>query len=635
MTPNNQTDAAATVADTQPQPKSIELDDTVVIKDLAEKMNLPVTRVIAELMKNGIMSGQNERIDFDTASVIAQDLGFVTARSSAEEYVPDVSALETAKAEAARLKPRPPVVVVMGHVDHGKTLLLDAIRQTKVAEEEAGGITQSIGAYQITVPPKVEPLSRAKAAAEGGIPPPRQAQGRDDLVGRKVTFIDTPGHEAFGAMRSRGARIADVAILVVAADDGVKPQTIEALKIIRQSRLPFLVAVNKVDKPEANVERVKRELSDQEVVPEDWGGKTVFAEVSAKSGLGIDRLLDLVLLVADVEKSSIQADPDRLAIGTIIESHIDQGEGPVATVLVQSGTLKPGDLITVGNVYGKVKALKDYLGRLLTSAPPSTPARIIGLKGAPAVGDILQAVHDLAEVKKKVKGYQLKSRAAQLAPETLTAPASDESAEPKTIIPVVIKADTLGSLEAIVNALSKLRNDEVAVKVTSKGLGNITEADVLTAETGHAFLVGFTVAATAAAEAVAKGKDIDFKLFTIIYDLVDYIRGEAEKVIKPEIIRTELGKLKILAVFRTERNRMIVGGQVTSGKAVKDSLIRVRRGEAVVATGRLTQLQSQKREVNEVAGGAECGIKYEGPPVIQVGDLLEFYQEEIRQKGFG
>ena len=605
MTPNDQPDAAATVTNTQPQPPSIELDDTVVIKDLAEKLNLTVTRVIAELMKNGIMSGQNERIDFDTASVIAQDLGFVTTRSSAEDSVPDVSALEEAKAEAARLKPRPPVVVVMGHVDHGKTLLLDAIRKTKVAEGEAGGITQSIGAYQI------------------------------EEKNRTITFIDTPGHEAFSAMRSRGARIADVAILVVAADDGVKPQTVEALKIIRQSRLPFLVAVNKVDKPEADVERVKRELAKSEVVPEDWGGKTVFAEVSAKSGLGIDRLLDLILLVADIEKSSIQADPDRLAIGTIIESHVDAGEGPVATVLVQSGTLKPGDLITVGNVYGKVKTLKDHLGQSLKTAPPSTPARIIGLKGAPAVGDILQAVDDLSEVKKKVKGYQLKSRSAQLAPELTVAHTENESAEPKTVIPVVIKADTLGSLEAIVNALTKLRNDEVAVKVTSKGLGNITEADVLTAETGQAFLVGFNVAVTPAAEAVAKGKDISFKLFKIIYDLVDYVRGETEKHLKPEVVTTELGKLKILAVFRTEHSRMIVGGQVTVGKAVKDSLIRVRRGESVVALGRLSQLQSQKREVSEVAGGAECGIKYEGPPVIQVGDSLEFYKEEVKKKSLG
>ncbi len=590
-----------------PEPKTVALPETIVIKELADKLKLPVTKVIGELMKNGIMSGQNERIDYDTAAVIAQDFGFTTTQEAESEEGPDTSVLEAAaQEEAAHLQPRPPVVVVMGHVDHGKTKLLDAIRSTNVVDEEAGGITQRVGAYQVTE------------------------------KGRTITFIDTPGHEAFSAMRSRGARVADVAILVVAADDGVKPQTKEALDIITKSRIPFVVAINKIDKPEANVDRVKQQLSELNVLGEDWGGKTVMAPVSAKEKTGLTELLDVVLLVAELEKESLKANPDRSAIGTIIESHIDPGEGPVATVLVQTGTLRPGDLMSIGNIYGKVKALKDYRGQTISSAGPATPARIIGLKGAPAVGDILQVVSDLSDVKKRVKNYQLKSRTATTTVSaTAEVQSTEENAKGAKVIPVVLKADTLGSLEAITGALEVIRNDEVAVKIIQKGLGNITEADVLAAETGKAQLFGFNVALTPSAEAVAKGKDISTKLYSIIYDLVDEVRAHAESLLTPEVIVTELGKLKILAVFRTERSRMIVGGQVTSGKAVHGSRVRITRNGETLAIGTVTQLQTQKRDVKEVQSGAECGMKIECSPVIAVGDTLEFYSEEIRKKSFG
>ncbi|USN53588.1 MAG: translation initiation factor IF-2 [Candidatus Nomurabacteria bacterium] len=585
--------------------KNITLPETVVIKDLAEKLEVPVTRVIAELMKNGIMSGQNERIDFDTASIIAAEFNVSTEKEAQESNAQDLSALENAnKEEASKLKVRPPVVVVMGHVDHGKTLLLDKIRETNVAEKEAGGITQSIGAYQV--------IDKERA----------------------ITFIDTPGHEAFSAMRSRGARVADVAILVVAADDGVKPQTLEALKIIKASNLPFVVAINKIDKPEANLERVKQGLAEQEVQAEDWGGNVVMAPVSAKTGQGIPELLDMVLLVADLQKDRLRANPDRLAIGTIIESHIDPGEGPVATVLVQSGTLHRGDQVTIGNVYGKIKALKDYRGKSLSEAAPATPAKIIGLKGAPAVGDILQAVTDLSDVKKRVKSYQLKNQApAQVsASHTLV---ESEGTHAATIIPVVVKADTLGSLEAIVGALEKLQNEEVAVRVIHKGLGNISEADVLAAETSKAKLYGFNVDATPSAEAVAKGKDIAIEHYSIIYDLVAAVRIEAESQLSQEVIVTEIGAMKVLAIFRTERKAMIVGGEVTKGKAVPDVLIRVKRNDESIGTGTAKQVKIEKRVVNEVSVGGQCGVRYEGEPIVAEGDTLEFYTEETRKKTLG
>ncbi|MFH0853848.1 MAG: translation initiation factor IF-2 [bacterium] len=585
--------------------KPVVLPETIVIKDFADKLGLPVTKIIAELMKSGIMSGQNERIDFDTASIVAQDFGFLATKEDAVGVSKDTELLEQAtREEKGKMKPRPPVVVVMGHVDHGKTKLLDAIRKTDVVAQETGGITQRIGAYQIKE------------------------------KNRLITFIDTPGHEAFSAMRSRGARVADVAILVVAADDGVKPQTKEALKIIKESNIPFVVAINKIDKPDADVKKVKKQLADLNIMPEDWGGNIVMAEISAKQNKGIKELLEVVLLVADLEKNSLKANPDRLAIGTIIESHVDPGEGPVATVVVQSGTLHKGDLITVGNVYGKVKALKNHYGESLIDVPPSAPAKIMGLKGAPLVGDILQAVKDLIDIKKRVKKYQMETRTAE---PTLSVAQPESKDKPKNvkIVPVILKADTLGSLEALVGALQNIKNEEIEVKIIQQGLGNITEADVLAAETGKASLYGFNTLVSPAAEAVAKGKHIEPQIFKIIYDLVNDVRTKAEALLTPEIIRTDLGKLKVLAIFRTEHNAMIVGGQVTAGKATDDSLIQVLRNDEEIGKGKIVQLQSQKRAAKDVLSGSECGIKFAGPPVIAEGDTLVFYHEEIRRKTLG
>ncbi|MBU2236352.1 translation initiation factor IF-2, partial [Patescibacteria group bacterium] len=430
--------------------KEISIPEQIVIKELAEKMNLPVTDLIAELMKNGIMSSMNERIDFDTAGIIAEDLGFEVKKVEEEEngQKEDLRILEAALEEDEEAEERPPVVVVMGHVDHGKTKLLDAIRETNIVDDEAGGITQSIGAYQI------------------------------EDKGKLITLIDTPGHEAFSAMRGRGARVADIAILVVAADDGVKPQTIEAHKIIKDAKLPFVVAINKIDKSEANIEKVKKELTELGIVPEEWGGRTVFAEISAKEKRGISGLLDMVLLVAEMEKKNIVANPKREAVGTIIESHIDKGAGPQATVLIQTGTLKEGDNIIVGNIYGKVKALKDWRGDIVSIAKPSKPVQILGLKGAPKVGDILHTTKNQAEIKsliKKQKEISYHKEVDQRITQKSSNGENDDDNEKENVVQelnVILKTDTLGSQEAIIESLNKLKHPEVRVVITSKGLGN-------------------------------------------------------------------------------------------------------------------------------------------------------------------
>lgn len=592
------------MAETTIANKPVQLPTRLTVKAFAERLSLPLAQVMTELVKNGVMAAMNEEIDYDTAAVVADDLGFTPSHELSEESVDRTSLSEILKErDAAKLVDRAPVVVVMGHVDHGKTKLLDAIRKSNVMESEAGGITQHIGAYQV------------------------------EEKGRKITFIDTPGHEAFTAMRSRGARVADVAILVVAADDGVKPQTEEAIRIMAKAKLPFVVAINKVDKPEANVERVKQELAAKNVLVEQWGGKVVSAEVSAKDGKGLSELLDSVLLVAEVEKENLKANPDRPAIGTIIESHVDPGEGPVATALVHTGTLQVGDVISTGDVWGKIKALKDFQERPIQSAGPSVPARILGLKGAPVVGDIVRVETDpkiIRELKSK-KVLRRQSAAPTVSQETPaeTAPTDIQK------LALVIRADTLGSLEAIKEALTKLQHPEVTAEIVQIGLGNITEADVLRAETSKALLLGFNVVATPAAVSVALGKNITITTYDVIYDLVASVRERLEKLLKPEVIETELGRVKILGVFRTESSYQIIGGKVTAGKVTAKAQLRVMRGDEQVAEGRIVQLQSQKSNVNEVVSGQECGLKYEGPPVVQINDTVVVLTREVRERRIG
>jgi len=574
--------------------KVVSLPSHITVRDFAALANLPVNKVLGELMKNGIFASLNERIDFETAAVVGTDLGLEVKadQDTSETTEQEISKLTTIiqKEKTEDMLERAPVIVVMGHVDHGKTKLLDAIRSTDVVAGEAGGITQHIGAYQVT----------------------RKNQ--------RLTFIDTPGHEAFTAMRSRGAKIADIAILVVAADDGVKPQTIEAYRIIEAAKLPFIVAINKIDKPEANLDKTKQELSGQlGIVPEDWGGKTVCVPISAREGTGIEDLLDMILLTAEVEQSNIKANPQAQAVGTIIDSRIDKGEGPVATVLIQNGTLRIADqLLFDGKVFGKVRALKNYRGENIDEAGPSTPVKIIGLKVAPLVGDIMETGEG-----EKVKFKNIKTGLNK--PESAAASQADDSTAKK--INLIIKSDVLGSAEAIEESLEKIGNQEIKVKIINKGLGNIGEGDVVRADAAKAQIVGFHVKAAPQAEELAREKGVSIKLYQIIYDLIDDIKQQMQDSLEPEIRRVELGKLHVKAIFRSEASEQIFGGKVTAGKIEKDSFIEIERGGLIIGQGKITELQSGKQSVTSVEAGEECGIKYQGDPVKE-NDILYFYKEE-------
>ncbi len=577
--------------------KTIAVPKVITVRAYAELAGIPVNRVLAELMKNGVFTSINEKIDFDTALIIGENLNLDVqpAEIKIDEENKEDKKLEAILAgeEEKDLKNRPPVVVVMGHVDHGKTKLLDSIRSTNVVAGEAGGITQHIGAYQIT---------------------------RKENV---ITFIDTPGHEAFTAMRSRGAKVADIAILVVAADDGVKLQTIEAFRIIEAAKIPYLVAINKIDKPTADVNKTKQELSTQlNITPEDWGGKTICAPISAKDGTGIEDLLDMVLLLAETEANNLKANPNADAAGTVIESNVDKAAGPLATILVQNGTLRVGDQLCFNEVvYGKVKSLKNYKGEEVGEVGPSTPAKILGLKISPAVGDIL----NVGEGEKvKVKKIKTISQAADVMPVN-----SDDNVDDKTPkFNVVIKTDFLGTAEAVEESLMKLNNEKVKVCVINKGLGYITEGDVKRAEDSGAVILGFNVKMSPAIETLIRERQVTVKIFSIIYDLIRYVKEEMQLLVKPEINRIELGRLKVLAVFRTETGSQIVGGKVLDGELQNNSLIDVKRGTDFIVSGKLTRLQSGKQDVDRVEKDQEAGIKYEGKPIIVVDDILVVYKEE-------
>lgn len=588
---------------------TVSIPGKITVKDLSLILNIPLNKLIVELMKNGILASQNEYLDRDTAVIMAEELGFkvgdsVQAESSVEVNNEHSDGLEEILKQ--KNESRSPVIVVMGHVDHGKTKLLDAVRRTNVVDSEAGGITQHIGAYQTI-------WTNPKSKEE-----------------RTITFIDTPGHEAFTVMRSRGAKVADIAILVVAADDGVKPQTIEAINIIKAARLPMIVAINKIDKEGVDLIRVRTELSQHGVISDEWGGDIPMVEISAKENLNIDKLLDTLLLVADMHEADIKSEPNRPAAGTIIEAHVDKGEGPVATILVQAGTLHLNDpLVVNGENYGKVRAMKNYRAEAITTAGPSTPVRILGFKIAPRVGDVL----DVSSVD-TAKLIDLKAKkVAQIgAEQKLVSTVKEGEEEGKKYYNVIIKADTLGSLEAIIGSLEKIKNDEVEVKVVGKGLGNVGPDDVSLAETTGATIFAFNVSPTPIANEMMMDRTVNFKPYSIIYDMFDYIKDELEKLLNPELIVTEFGALKVIAIFRTEKNKMILGGQVKNGKFVKGSKLRVRRGGEIIGLGTVSQLQIGKQNINEAMEGTECGLQYEGKVKVEEGDILESYKEEKKEK---
>lgn len=576
-------------------PQSVTVPQSLTVREFAEKTKISVSRVLQELMKNGIFVSMNERIDADTAAIIGSDLNVeVNVAEGGEEVEDKGAALKERIVTGEGALARPPVIVVMGHVDHGKTKLLDAIRQTDVVAGEAGGITQHIGAYQIE---------------------------RNDTT---LTFIDTPGHQVFTAMRSRGAKVADVAVLVVAADDSVKPQTIEAYRIIEQAKLPFVVAINKIDKPEADVERVKGDLANQlKVMPEEWGGKTQMVAVSAHTKEGVTDLLDAIVLAAEMESDHIKANPEAPGVGTVIEAHVDKGEGPVATILVQNGTLRTGDIIALdGTPLGRIRTMKNHNGEDVQAAGPSMPVRVAGLKAAPTTGDIIEAMEEVQRLKlSKVKKQLHKTNGGGTGEETAESDAVKK-------LNVIVKSDVLGSAEAIEESLVKLNTSDYKVKVIKKGLGNVTESDVDRALASDAVVVGFNVATPTPVQLLAREKGVEVKNYSIIYELVDYVKEELEKRLGTEMVREDIGKLEVLAIFKTDAKGQIVGGKVTEGHVEREAIIDVVRGEEFITRGTLKNLQAGKEDVNRVEEGQECGLYFKGEPVVEVGDTLELYTEK-------
>ncbi|MFH1291732.1 MAG: translation initiation factor IF-2 [bacterium] len=593
---------------------TINIPPTITVSQLAEILEIQTTKLIMELMKNGILATKNEDIDRDTAILIAEELGYQVREVDEHEHPQDqediedhVEKLESILSEEGQTK-RPPVVVVVGHVDHGKTKLLDAIRHADVVSKEAGGITQHIGAYQVVwKDPKTKKDS-------------------------PLTFIDTPGHEAFTVMRSRGAKVADIAILVVAADDSVKPQTIESISIIKSAKIPMVVAINKIDKEGADVEKVKVDLSQHGVVCEEWGGDVPMVAISAKQNQNIDKLLDVLLLVDEMNADDIKANPNRPAAGTVIEAHIDKGEGSVASLLVQAGTLHINDpLVINGEIYGKVRAMKNDKAENLQVALPSCPVRILGFKVAPQVGDVLDVSSVDQAVKIDVKDKKSKQSRAERRTSSSTA-SSEEDDCIRKVLNLVIKADTLGSLEAVIASLSKIEHQNVGVRIVGKGLGNVTADDVAKAEAAEAIICAFNVAVPFNIQEMIQEKHLKYAEYKIIYDLIDYVKKELGDLLQSEIVVVELGKLEIKFIFHTERNKMIVGGLVKSSKIEVDSKLRVIRQGQEIAQGKLVQLQIGKQVEKQVPEGTECGLTFEGKEKLEVGDILEAYKEEVRLK---
>lgn len=583
--------------------KQVNLPAFIKVRDFAEKLNLPATEVIKTLIQNGVMATINEEVDFETASIIAEDLGYtVSQQDSGETKEFGISFLQNqlSAEKSEDLQTRPPIVAVMGHVDHGKTTLLDAIRQTDVVAGESGGITQHIGAYQIKV---------------------------NDQA---ITFLDTPGHEAFVEMRARGANVTDLIILVVAADDGVRPQTIEVINRAKFTNTPIIVAINKIDKPTSNVTRVKQELAEHGILTEEWGGKVIAVEISAKQNQNIDKLLEMVLLQAEIEE--FKANPNGKTLGTVVESHMSQGKGPVATVIIQNGTLKSGDIIAAGSGYGRVKSMEDEHGQKLKAVTPSMPALIAGFSELPEAGDILQTTENLDEARKiAITAQKIKQSRRLTARPKLQGDADSKS------LNLILKADVAGSLEAIEQSFNKLKNDEVQINVLSKGIGEVNENDVLLAESTKATILAFAVKTNPKAENLAKQKHVSIDHYNVIYELLEDVTSAVVELFTPEMEKVSFGKGKVMGIFRTEKTSMIIGGQVTEGEIRKNAEVAVWRkneeGELEeLGRGEIVELQQEKIKTKEVSQGNEFGMKLNTKVKIQVGDILESFEENLKQK---
>ncbi|PYO18662.1 MAG: translation initiation factor IF-2 [Candidatus Rokuibacteriota bacterium] len=589
--------AAAAVETTAPpaevKRELIRVPESVTVSELAEKMRRKSGEVIKALLELGVMATVNELLDPTAAKLVADKFNVDLEIRSVEGEVVDEEDLDP-----AQLKLRPPVVTVMGHVDHGKTSLLDAIRKSKVAEKEFGGITQHIGAYQV------------------------------ETRHGKVSFLDTPGHEAFTAMRARGAQATDIVILVVAADDGVMPQTIEAINHARAANVPILVVVNKIDKPEADPERVKRELANHGLIPEEWGGQTIYVATSAKKGTGIDQLLEMTALQSEILE--LKANPNRAARGVIIESRLDRGRGPVATVLIQNGTLKEGDAVVVGAHSGRIRALIDPSGKKVKSAGPSDPVEIQGLGGVPAAGDVLVAVSDERKARQVATMRQDRDKLKGKTATRITLEGLQKQIQSGEVkeLRLILKADVQGSVEALAEALERLSTEEVKLKVIHSSVGAINESDVMLASASNAIVIGFNVKPETKAATQAQVNGVDIRSYNVIYDAINDLRAALAGMLAPEIRETTLGRAQVRQIFVISKLGPVCGSYVTEGKIVRNAKVRVRRGDEVVGEGTVGSLKRFKDDVREVLAGLECGIGVDGVSGIQLGDILEAYTVE-------
>ncbi|SCY12444.1 translation initiation factor IF-2 [Alkaliphilus peptidifermentans] len=584
------------------QVKTIEINDKIIVKDFAELVKKSINEVITKLIQVGVMAAMNQEIDFETAEKVAEGFGFEVKRKEAV-VVEDIEDIAIIEDDPKDLKPRPPVVTVMGHVDHGKTSLLDAIRETKVTAKEAGGITQHIGASEVKI------------------------------NGKKIVFLDTPGHEAFTAMRARGAKATDIAILVVAADDGVMPQTIEAINHAKAANVPIIVAINKIDKPGSNPDRVKQELSDHGILIEEWGGDIISVAVSALEGTNIDELLEMILLVAEVEE--FKANPNRNAVGVVIEAQLDKGRGSVATVLVQNGTLNVGDSVVIGNTYGRIRAMVNDKGKRVKSANPSTAVEITGLNDVPKAGDQMVAVADdkiarnIAEGRiNKIKEDQLKA-SQKISLDALYSQMQEGSIKELNII---VKADVQGSVEAVKQSLNKLSNDKVVIKPIHGGVGAITETDVMLASASNAIIIGFNVRPTSGATSLASKEAVDLRTYRIIYNAIEDIEAAMKGMLDPEFKEVELGKAQVRATFKVPGAGVVAGCYVIEGKILRNASIRLVRDGIVYHEGTISSLRRFKDDVKEVATGYECGIGIDHYNDVKDGDIIEAYKmQEIER----
>jgi len=581
--------------------KILVIADSVTVGELAETLNLPVTQLVGELFKNGIVATINQRIDFETAQIIVEELGLEVElkRKEAEQQ----ATTQRLHAPSDKAVERPPIVAVMGHVDHGKTTLLDTILGTKTVSGEAGGITQHISAYQAT------------------------------HNGRTITLLDTPGHEAFAALRQHGAALTDVVVIVVAADDGVMPQTVEAIRFARTANARIVIAINKMDKEGANPERVKAQLaSEHQLNPEEWGGDTIMVPISAKQNEGVDTLLDTVLLVADMEE--LKADVDVPAEGLVIEAHMEKGKGSVVNLLVEQGYLKPGHFLVAGTAYGKVRTLLDFAGKTLKDAGPSTPATVTGFKDLPQFGDVFTIVKNEKEARLMVERARIEAERNAASTNVTGADLLKMMTQKHDTqdMNVIVKADVQGSLTSVMDSLRLVdTKGQITLRIIGSGVGGISESDVRLAESSNAIIYGFNIDLPPAVKRLAMRDKVQVRLYRVIYELLDDARQSMEQMLAPEVVETEIGTLKVKGIFRTTRDEIICGGEVTKGKAVANVLARIIRGGEKISEVEVTNVQRQQQEAKEVFEGEMCGLslKTNKKLVVEEGDVIEFFTREL------